>query len=668
MLDKDLYNSWKSIIELYMQNKEHGRMILESVKNGPLIWPTIKENGMTITKKYVELSVVEKIQADCDMKATNVILQGDDPIACLNKAMDFLTAVASSRFPSTNNQLITSSNIRNQAIIQDGSVIVQQVQGRQGEGHMARKFTQPKQLRNVAWYKDKAMLADAQEVGQILDKEQLAFLADPGVPDSQAIQTIILNNAAFQTKDLYTYDSDCDDVSNAKAVFMANIFNYGFDIISEVQKDSMILSVIKQMSEQMINHVNNWEKANKEQNNESVTAELEGYKERVETFEQRLNIDLSSRKKIIDSQMDDMIKEKLALKEQVDSLEKNLSNQIKEKKCLLQTLTVFKSESKEKEDKYMENEINLEKKIKELDNTIFKVEAPKELSKVSLVNESLKKLKLHLANFDKVVKIRTTPNARTAGEWGFKHTKAIFNNEIIPFLKSLKDIFNVFDLLNEIIEVQTAFDQMNVVIQQSSVDKQCLEIAKKELLLEIDRLLQQSMSRDIILTVMNYISLIGESVNMERKQNESCDKCFDLDVELLKSQNAQNDLLKREAHIDYLKYTQEQVDILWGIVKQAKVKQPLDNALDFVCCPACSLVSGLRMFKTHDRELLSVMNFVSKFLGTDRFRNDHIARIMRYGDCQLGNVTISRVYYVEGLGHNLFSVGQFYNVDLEVSF
>ncbi|GJW25481.1 hypothetical protein Tco_0039292 [Tanacetum coccineum] len=85
------------------------------------------------------------------------------------------------------------------------------------------------------------------------------------------------------------------------------------------------------MSEQMINHVNNWEKTNKEQNNESVTAELERYKERVKTFEQRLNIDLSSREKMIDSQMDDIIKEKLELKEQVDSLEKNLSKHIKEK-------------------------------------------------------------------------------------------------------------------------------------------------------------------------------------------------------------------------------------------------------------------------------------------------------------------------------------------------
>ncbi|GJU20909.1 hypothetical protein Tco_1154251 [Tanacetum coccineum] len=151
-----------------------------------------------------------------------------------------------------------------------------------------------------------------------------------------------------------------------------------------------------------------------------------------------------------------------------------------------------------------------------------------------------------------IVKKRITPDARTEGEWGFEHTKAIFNNEIIPFLKYLKDIFNVFDrdLLNEIMEVQTVFDQIDDVVQQFSVDKQCLEIAKKELLLENDRLLQQIMSQDVLLTVMNSMSLIGESVNMERKRNESCDKCFNLDAELLKSQNAHNDLLKSYSQLE----------------------------------------------------------------------------------------------------------------------
>ncbi|GKC30937.1 hypothetical protein Tco_1038231 [Tanacetum coccineum] len=77
MLEKSLYDSWKCHMELYIENRENGRMILNSLQNGPLDWPTIvEEDGTTRTKKYEELSVVEKLQADCDLKATNIVLQG----------------------------------------------------------------------------------------------------------------------------------------------------------------------------------------------------------------------------------------------------------------------------------------------------------------------------------------------------------------------------------------------------------------------------------------------------------------------------------------------------------------------------------------------------------------------------------------------------------------
>ncbi|GKG05189.1 hypothetical protein Tco_0325275, partial [Tanacetum coccineum] len=116
---------------------------------------------------------------------------GDDPIACLNKAMAFLTAVASSRFPSNNNQLRTSSNPRNQATIQDDRVTVQQVQGRQGQNYSGTTYK---------------------------------------------------GNATFQNEDLDTYDSDCDDLSSAQAVLMANISNYGSDVISKVPNSETYLN------------------------------------------------------------------------------------------------------------------------------------------------------------------------------------------------------------------------------------------------------------------------------------------------------------------------------------------------------------------------------------------------------------------------------------------
>nr|GFC86015.1 hypothetical protein [Tanacetum cinerariifolium] len=108
--------------------------------------------------------------------------------------MSFLTVVASSRFHSTN----------------------------------------PKRPRNAAWFKEKEMLDEAHDAGQILDEEQLAFFADPGILDGQAAQTIIPNPAAFQTKDLDAYNYNCNDVSNAKVVLMANLSSYGSDVLSDV--------------------------------------------------------------------------------------------------------------------------------------------------------------------------------------------------------------------------------------------------------------------------------------------------------------------------------------------------------------------------------------------------------------------------------------------------
>ncbi|GJU65263.1 retrovirus-related pol polyprotein from transposon TNT 1-94 [Tanacetum coccineum] len=84
-------------------------------------------------------------------------------------------------------------------------------------------------------------------------------------------------------------------------------------------------------------------------------------------------------------------------------------------------------------------------------------------------------------------------------------------------------------------------------------------------------------------------------------------------------------------------------------------------------CPSIQLpVKCCSKHMTGNRSKLK--NFVEKFIGTVRFKNDHFGAIMGYGDYVMGDSVISRVYYVEGLGHNLFSVGQFCDSDLEVAF
>ncbi|GJZ76740.1 retrovirus-related pol polyprotein from transposon TNT 1-94 [Tanacetum coccineum] len=80
MLDKPQYESWKSRMKLYIQGKDNGRIILNSVENGPIVWPTVVlENGTVRPKTYEELSNKEKFHADYDLKATNIFLQGLPP-------------------------------------------------------------------------------------------------------------------------------------------------------------------------------------------------------------------------------------------------------------------------------------------------------------------------------------------------------------------------------------------------------------------------------------------------------------------------------------------------------------------------------------------------------------------------------------------------------------
>ncbi|GJX97144.1 integrase, catalytic region, zinc finger, CCHC-type containing protein [Tanacetum coccineum] len=255
-------------------------MILESVENGPLIWPTIEENGVTRTKKYAALSAAEKIQADYDIEATNIILQ------CL--PADIYSLV-------NHHRVAKDLWERVQILMQSTSLTKQERECKLYVLLFLYSLQEMTQQGN-GFSNSCSFLKGRQGQSYSGSGYKINATSSGG------------NNASGQakTEDLDTYDFDCDDISNAKAVLMANISNYGYDVISE-------------------------EKANKEHNSKSVTAELERYKERVKTFEQRLNIDLSYREKMIDSQMDDMIKKKLALKEQVDSLEQKLSKQIKEK-------------------------------------------------------------------------------------------------------------------------------------------------------------------------------------------------------------------------------------------------------------------------------------------------------------------------------------------------
>ncbi|GJV00809.1 hypothetical protein Tco_1330079 [Tanacetum coccineum] len=176
-----------------------------------------------------------------------VFQKGDDPIDTINHMMSFLTAVVTSRYPTTNNQLRNSSNPRQQATIDDGRITLQPVQERQisfasGEGHMSKQCTNPKRKRDDSWFKDKALLVQAQASGQILHEDELAFLADP---EAQATQTVITH--AYQADDLDAYDYDCDELNTAKVALMANLSHYGSNALAGIHNhDNMNNNMINQ--------------------------------------------------------------------------------------------------------------------------------------------------------------------------------------------------------------------------------------------------------------------------------------------------------------------------------------------------------------------------------------------------------------------------------------
>ncbi|GJU54590.1 retrovirus-related pol polyprotein from transposon TNT 1-94 [Tanacetum coccineum] len=669
-----------------------------------------------------------------------------------------------------------------------------------------------------------------------LSRREKEMLHDPGITEGQATQTVITHNTAYQVDDLDAYDSDCDELNTAKVALMANLSHYGSDALAEVhnydnmdnnminqamqvmpsskqsnvvnyldteitcdsniipysqyviesqqaavqnsnssaQQDALILSVIEQQKTQVVNCT----KINLDNKsvNDTLTAELERYKEQVKLLKEGQNVDLNSND--INS---------------VNSPEPTLSSRP------------------------------------------TKVEVPKELPKVSMVNTSLKKLKYHLAGFDVV------------------------------------DLFNTFDqyLIDELSEVQNVFHQMEQAVEQHRLESKTFEVKINQVLNENERLLEQVISKDIVNLIINY-SVDNDYVNVHE-----CEKCLKLETELLNKKDfvekdiydnlfrsfvtlekhcislgvdtqlnqeifqrdnpvsnqsapsfdqyfelnelkaqvskliAENEHLKqtykqhydsikptrirskeqcddlinqlkddlrklkgkalvdnavtkhtidpetlkidvepiiskllnkKTTHSAYIKHTQEEAAVLRDLVEHVKTNYPLDHSLESACryiwrptgstftilgnaCPLTRIttttevplrkptsleneipkpvvtlvytrkpsksktnvsVSKSKVLKSvsankkepskswgsivSDVPSSSLDECMSSKLFSVKFGNDHVAKILGYGDYNIGNVMILRVYYVQGLRHNLFSIGQFCDSNLEVAF
>nr|GEX37859.1 hypothetical protein [Tanacetum cinerariifolium] len=816
MLEKAMYDSWKSIMELYMMNRQHGRMILESVENGPLLWPTVKENGVTRPKKYSELSATDAIQADCDVKATNIILQelppevyafvntkflntlppegskfmtyvklvrdlhttnvdqlhaylgqheyhaneygspyqssqyeshtqtltplsityplndfqsfvhhnvynssssipqveyapsvyqqsdfsqpdtglvvlvfqkGDDPIDAINHMMSLLTAVVTSRQytsgPSGNNsgkqRIVVCYNCK-------------------GERHMSKQCTKPKRKRDEAWFNDKVLLVQAQVNGQVLHEEELEFLADPGIAEAQSTHYVITNNVAYQTDDLDAYDSDCDKINSAKNALMANLSHYGSDNLAEVhnpdnvtnnvidqdvqamlifkqsnimnqpetkitcdsniisysqyvnesqyatvqnssfptQQDDLILYVIEQLKTQVVNCT----KINQDTKNvnEILTAELERYKDQVRILKEGNNVDKTS--------------DSCAQSMKIDNLKHTLSEHLKEKEYIQQMVTLLKNDFQKEESRNIDRELALEKQTyKQLYDSIksSRVRSKEQCDDlIKQVNiKSAENSDLNASLQEKALVITALKDTLSKLKEKAVVDEAVTLHPIDPKLLRI-DVAPLAPKLQN--NRTTHYDYLKHAQEETATHR---EIVKNERLLNpLDTSLDYTYIASIPKLKLNVDSDLRCATCNGCLFSDNHDSCV---LEFINSVNARVKLKSAKKPLNS-KIWKPTGKVFTTIGHKWR---PTGRILTIVgnVCPLTRITTTAIL-----------TNFVNKFLGTIKFGNDHVAKIMGYGDYKTRNVTISRVYFVEGLGHNLFFVGQFCDSNLEVAF
>ncbi|GJU51931.1 retrovirus-related pol polyprotein from transposon TNT 1-94 [Tanacetum coccineum] len=701
-----------------MKNRQHGRMILGSVENGPLTWPSIEENGVTRPKKYSELTPTEAIQADYDIKATNIILQGlppevyalvsnhkvakelweriqllvqgtslikqerEYPLALVvthqmtqspyqthqnshqntqfqpqvssyqspqyglpYQSQQFSTHQLSTRlsitYPSNDYQSLIHHNIYSPSSsipqleyppsVDQQSEFLQQESGlivpvfQKGDdpidaiNHMMSFLTAVGRQTSVAIGTSRTYTPGASGNNSGKQRAVICYNCkgqDPGIPKGQATQTVITHNAAYQADDLDAYDSDCDELNTAKVALMTNLSYYGYAVLFKIlnsstpsaQQDDLILSI----------------------------------KEQVKVLKEGQNVDLKSQ---------DNVSESCAQFVEIDHLKRTLLEHLKEKESLLQMVTLLKNDFKKEESRKLDREITIEKQIKHLDNIVFKRD--------------------YLSN-----KVDTQLNQEN-----FQRDNSISN-------QSAPSFYQLFELN----ELKAQSQKKDIVIKRlkerikslsGNMDKDKINQDLEEIEtinIELDHRMTKLIAENEHLK--HTYKLLYDSIKPARVRSK--EQCADLT----------NQVNLKSAHSAYIKHTQEEATVLRDLVDHIKANYPLDPTLESayyinnvnahaksksakkqtkrkVWKPTGNMFTTIGyIWRPSGRTFTIVGNACPLTRITTTTEAPLRKPVVLHNETSkpaIGIVTMLRVYYVEGLGHNLFSVGQFYDSNLEAS-
>nr|GFA66647.1 hypothetical protein [Tanacetum cinerariifolium] len=378
-----------------------------------------------------------------------VFQKGDDPIDAINHVMSFLTVVFTSRYPPTNNQLRTSSNPRQQATINN-------------------------------------------------EREELEFLADPGIEETQSTQYVVTNNAAYHADDLDAYDSGCDEINSAKIALMANLSYYGFDNLDDVHN----------------------------QDNESNNVIYQDV-QATSTFEQSNILNQSETKIISDS---NIISYSQYMNESQYTTVQNLSSPAQQDDLILSVRLLKEQNNVDKESESCTQSLEIEN----LKHTLFEHLKEKESleqkktdaivicdSEETLMLEDESHFKMLLKQKDPMMFEKK--NELSAEQAFWSHYSV---NSKEPNLSSSTTI----------VEVPKEPHKVSMAVEQHCVEKNKFQDKMNDVLKENEQLLEQAISVDIVNIVVH------ANVNYTCKNMNECKRCVTIETEL------QMDFIKKECY------------------------------------------------------------------------------------------------------------------------
>nr|GEX32291.1 retrovirus-related Pol polyprotein from transposon TNT 1-94 [Tanacetum cinerariifolium] len=786
MLEKYMYDSWKSRMELYMLNRQHGWMILESVENGPLLWPTVEENGVTRLKKYSELSTTEAIQADCDVKATNIILQGLPPevyaLVSTHKVAKELweriqmlmqgTSLAKQerecklydefdKFAYRKRESLRDFYLRFSFLLNDMNIYNMKLEQFQVNTKFLNTFppewskfvTDVKLVRDLHTTNVDQLHAylgqyeyHANEVRETLmleDESRSKMLKkqnDPIMSEKKIITKPVDYAALNQLlKDFETRFVPQTELS-AEQPFWSWYLVHSEEpnlssrtTIVEVPKELPKVSMVNSSLKKLKFHLGSFDVVVKERTTAiAITArgDIEQHCVEKNKFQDKMKNVLKDNERLLEQAISvDIVNivvhdhvnsacKSVNVCERCVTIETELQKNFIKKECYD---TLFKKyNTLEKHFISMEVENKLKKETFQRNNSFSKQSAPT-FDQLFEIND----LKARSQEKDTVI-MKLKERLKSLSERLKSLSGNVKEEKIKRELEEIETInieldHRVTKLVAENEHLKQTYKQLYDSIKSLCVrsKEQCDDLIKQvniksAKIFDLNASLQEKV---LVITALKETlsKLKGKPIVTEAVTLHLIDpELLKIDVAPLAPKLCNNKI----AHTDYLRHTQEETATLREIVESARLLNPLNASLDYACkytkriqefliilqqtCPCITdletklmavtpknndkkirftehiplsgntlakttssisvvqivlwyLDSGCSKHMIGDRSQL--INCVQKFFGMVKFENDHVAKIMGYGDYKIGNVTISRVYFVEALGHNLFSVG-----------